>query len=81
LGQIPIAAVELRPDMYADEETLRQHCRATLTPYEVPARVLVVDALPRGAALKVDRRQLLAMLEQLDTETGSRNGNGAEGIS
>uniref|UniRef100_A0A5Q5CK34 AMP-dependent synthetase and ligase n=1 Tax=Mycobacterium sp. (strain JLS) TaxID=164757 RepID=A0A5Q5CK34_MYCSJ len=81
LGQIPIAAVELRPGMYADEETLRQHCRATLTPYEVPARVLVVDALPRGAALKVDRRQLLAMLEQLDTETGSRNGNGAEGIS
>jgi acyl-CoA synthetase (AMP-forming)/AMP-acid ligase II len=65
LGQIPIAAVELRPGASADGETLRQHCRATLTPYEVPARVFVVDELPRGAALKVDRRRLLAMLEEL----------------
>ncbi len=36
-----------------------------MTPYEVPVRIFVVDALPRGAALKVDRRQLLAMLEDL----------------
>jgi acyl-CoA synthetase (AMP-forming)/AMP-acid ligase II len=34
-----------------------------LTPYEVPAHVFVVDELPRGAALKVDRRRLVAMLE------------------
>lgn len=65
LGQIPVAAVELRPGAQVDEEALRQHCRTTLTPYEVPARVFVVEALPRGAALKVDRRQLLAMLEDL----------------
>src|SRR6202000_868331 len=31
--------------------------------YEVPAHVVVVDELPRGAALKVDRRRLVAMLE------------------
>jgi long-chain acyl-CoA synthetase len=36
-----------------------------LTPYEVPARIFVVDALPRGAALKVDRRRLLTMLDEL----------------
>ena len=30
-----------------------------------PARVFVVDELPRGAALKVDRRRLIAMLEDL----------------
>jgi acyl-CoA synthetase (AMP-forming)/AMP-acid ligase II len=65
LGQIPVAAVELRTGAEADGDALRQHCRATLTPYEVPARVFVVDALPRGAALKVDRRRLLAMLEEL----------------
>ncbi|BCO39067.1 o-succinylbenzoate--CoA ligase [Mycobacterium paraintracellulare] len=64
LGQIPIAAVELRPGAAADGEALREHCRATLTPYEVPARVFVVDALPRGAALKVDRRRLIAMLDE-----------------
>jgi long-chain acyl-CoA synthetase len=71
LGQIPVAAVELRTGTHADGDTLRQHCRATLTPYEVPAQVFVVDALPRGAALKVDRRRLLMMLEEL--------GAGAEG--
>jgi long-chain acyl-CoA synthetase len=65
LGQIPVAAVELRTGTEADGDALRQHCRATLTPYEVPARVFVVDALPRGAALKVDRRRLLTMLEEL----------------
>src|ERR1700744_1477253 len=65
LGQIPVAAVELRPGEATDGDALRAHCRTTLTPYEVPARVFVVDALPRGAALKVDRRQLIAMFEDL----------------
>lgn len=65
LGQIPLAAVELRPGAVTDGEALREHCRDTLTPYEVPARVFVVDELPRGAALKVDRRRLVAMLEDL----------------
>jgi long-chain acyl-CoA synthetase len=70
LGQIPVAAVELRTGTEADGDALRQHCRATLTPYEVPARVYVVDALPRGAALKVDRRRLLTMLEELGAGDG-----------
>jgi len=65
LGQIPVAAVELRTGAEVDGDTLRQHCRAVLTPYEVPAQVFVVDELPRGAALKVDRRRLLAMLTDL----------------
>jgi long-chain acyl-CoA synthetase len=65
LGQIPVAAVELRPGVATDGEALREHCRATLTPYEVPARVFVVDELPRGPALKVDRRRLLTMLDEL----------------
>ncbi|MDT5067870.1 MAG: long-chain acyl-CoA synthetase [Mycobacterium sp.] len=65
LGQIPVAAVELRAHAESDGETLRAHCRTMLTPYEVPVRIFVVDELPRGAALKVDRRRLLAMLEDL----------------
>jgi long-chain acyl-CoA synthetase len=65
LGQIPVAAVELRAGAEADGDLLREHCRKMLTPYEVPARVFVVNELPRGAALKVDRRRLLAMLEEL----------------
>jgi long-chain acyl-CoA synthetase len=69
LGQIPVAAVELRPGAAIDGDALREHCRAALTPYEVPARVFVVDELPRGAALKVDRRRLIAMLEDLGLPT------------
>jgi acyl-coenzyme A synthetase/AMP-(fatty) acid ligase len=65
LGQIPVAAVELRAGAEADGDELREHSRTLLTPYEVPARIFVVDALPRGAALKVDRRRLLAMLDEL----------------
>ncbi|OBH12787.1 class I adenylate-forming enzyme family protein [Mycobacterium sp. E1747] len=67
LGQIPIAAVELRPGAHADAETLRAHCRALLAPYEVPAEVHIIDQLPRGAALKVDRRGITTILESLRT--------------
>lgn len=67
LGQVPVAAVELRAGCSASPEELRKHSRAALTAYEVPAHVFVVDALPRGAALKVDRRALVAMLEELRT--------------
>jgi long-chain acyl-CoA synthetase len=65
LGQIPVAAVELRSGAATDGDALREHCRTMLTPYEVPARIFVVDELPRGAALKVDRRRLIAMIEDL----------------
>jgi acyl-coenzyme A synthetase/AMP-(fatty) acid ligase len=65
LGHIPVAAVELRSGTTATGADLRAHCRQTLTPYEVPAEVHIVDALPRGAALKIDRRALLSLLEQL----------------
>lgn len=78
LGQIPVAAAELRPGEQADGDALRQHCRAALTPYEVPAQVFVVDELPRGAALKVDRRRLLAMLANIGAgpaDSQSENAN------
>jgi acyl-CoA synthetase (AMP-forming)/AMP-acid ligase II len=65
LGQIPVAAVELRNGASVTADELRTHCRSQLTPYEVPAEVYIVDELPRGAALKVDRGQLVGMLEEL----------------
>jgi long-chain acyl-CoA synthetase len=62
LGSVPVAAVELRPGASATPDELREYCRSSLTPYEIPAEVYVVDELPRGAALKVDRQRLIAML-------------------
>jgi long-chain acyl-CoA synthetase len=62
LGQVPVAAVELEPGASVTSEELRELCRTALTPYEVPLHVLVLDALPRGASLKVDRTALLALV-------------------
>jgi acyl-CoA synthetase (AMP-forming)/AMP-acid ligase II len=76
LGQLPVAAVELRNGAAVDGEELREYCRSALTPYEVPSRVFVVDELPRGAALKVDRRRLLAMLADLGAGTVQPAGTG-----
>ena len=72
LGQIPVAAVELRDGASLGPEELREHCRESLTSYEVPAEVYIVDELPRGAALKVDRRRLIEMVEQLRTASPAR---------
>jgi len=55
LGQVPVAAVELRPGagpVTADE--LRDGASRLLARYELPARVRVVDALPRTPSGKVD---------------------------
>jgi acyl-CoA synthetase (AMP-forming)/AMP-acid ligase II len=65
LGQVPIAAVELYPQVRAIPDELRNYCRSSLTPYEVPAEVHIVDELPRGAALKVDRQRLISLLQEL----------------
>jgi acyl-CoA synthetase (AMP-forming)/AMP-acid ligase II len=64
LGQVPVAAVELSSGACVTGDELRTHCRTQLTPYEVPTQVFIVDELPRGAALKVDRRRLVEMLEE-----------------
>lgn len=64
LGHVPVAAVELTPGAVTDPSQLAQHCRTSLTPYEVPAQIFIIDELPRGEALKVDRRRLIELLQQ-----------------
>lgn len=65
LGQIPVGAVELRARKTVTAEELRKFCRITLTPYEIPAQIYIVDELPRGASMKIDHRRLVAMLTDL----------------
>lgn len=74
LGHVPVAAVELRDGAAVTAADLREHCRETLTPYEVPSEVYIVDELPRGAALKVDRRRLIDMIEELRTAAPVKSG-------
>lgn len=67
LGQIPVAAVTLRPGAPVPEESeLRDHARRHLASYQVPARIRVVDELPRTPSMKVSLPGVLALFEQGD---------------
>lgn len=60
LGEVPVAAVELEPGApVPGAADLLALCRARLTPYEVPAHILVLDTLPRTPSSKVSRVELL----------------------
>jgi len=64
LGQIPVAAVTPRPGAPVPEESdLRDHARRQLASYQVPARIRVVDRLPRTPSLKVSQPGVLALFD------------------
>jgi len=52
LGEVPVAAVELRTGRSATEAELMAFARDRLTRYQAPAQIKIVAALPRSAALK-----------------------------
>ncbi len=54
LGQIPVAVVELRTGSTLTADDLVAHLEPQLARYELPAHILIVDALPRTASAKVD---------------------------
>lgn len=58
LGQVPAAAIVGQ----VDPEVLRTLVRERLSGYKVPERWIVLDALPRNANGKVDRKALRARL-------------------
>ncbi|MDL9938073.1 AMP-binding protein [Gordonia sp. ABSL1-1] len=67
LGQVPVAVVELVDTATAvDTDELKDFLREHLTPYEVPVVIHAVEALPRSASLKVDRRRLLELVAELE---------------
>jgi long-chain acyl-CoA synthetase len=54
LGEVPVAAVELRPGHAPpSEDELKAFARLSLLAYQVPARIVCTEALPRNASLKV----------------------------
>jgi long-chain acyl-CoA synthetase len=60
LGAVPVAVVELRPGQPVTADDLLAHASTRLARYELPAEVIIVDALPRTPSAKVD---LLAVRE------------------
>jgi long-chain acyl-CoA synthetase len=65
LGQVPVAAVELRPGFAAvDAGELKAFARKHLTPYQVPVMFKVVAALPRTISMKVSRPGVTALFQE-----------------
>jgi long-chain acyl-CoA synthetase len=52
-GEVPHAAVALRPGAAATERDLLAHCRERLARYKVPREIRILPALPRNATGKV----------------------------
>ena len=57
-GELPVAYVALRPGARAGDEELMAHCRANLARYKVPARIRILDALPKTSVAKTDKKTL-----------------------
>ena len=61
-GQIVVAAIVAVAGAAPDPGALRAFCRSRLAGYKTPARVVVVNALPKNAAGKTQRGALVASL-------------------
>jgi len=67
LGQVPVAAVEVRSGAPLTAEELRSWASEWLSGYQVPVEVRIVDQLPRTPSMKVSQHGVHAIL---DTPTG-----------
>ena len=62
LGAVPVAAVELRGgEVTVTPQDLLAHASNSLSRYELPAEIRIVDALPRTASAKVDLAAVSAL--------------------
>lgn len=61
LGEVPVAAVRLRPGAEVTGDDVRVWAEVRMARYKAPRRVLVVDDLPRTGTRKVQRERLLPL--------------------
>ncbi len=67
-GQIPVAAVELRPGAVATAAELQAYAREHLA-LRSPRRVLILAALPRNSQGKIVRREIAALFKPTGSTT------------
>jgi len=63
LGEVPVAAVRLRPGATALPDELIAHVREHLSDYKVPTQVAIVDELPRTGTSKVQKSGLAELFD------------------
>ncbi len=61
-GQVPFAVVRLKPGVELTEDELRAYLSMRLAKYKVPRQIRFADELPRNAAGKLLRRELVKWL-------------------
>jgi long-chain acyl-CoA synthetase len=65
LGAVPVAAVELTSGADVTPDELLAYVRERVSRYQVPAHLVVVDALPRTPSLKVSQPELRKLFEKV----------------
>ena len=65
LGQVPVAAVELVHGGQVTSEDLLTYLRERVSRYQVPARLVIVDELPRTPSLKVSQPGVRKLFEEV----------------
>jgi long-chain acyl-CoA synthetase len=61
LGTKPVALAVPKNGTFSEKQLLA-HCNRRLAKYEIPSAVMLVDALPKNAAGKIDRQECLKLL-------------------
>jgi O-succinylbenzoic acid--CoA ligase len=61
-GKVPIAFIKVSDDFDLSEDDIIKFCKTRLAKYKVPKQVYVVNELPRNAAKKLLRRELLQLI-------------------
>lgn len=64
LGQVPVAAVELKPGRKVSGDELVAFAKQQLVAYQVPARIAILAALPRTESMKIDLGALGAQMSK-----------------
>ena len=62
-GQVPIAFVAVRYKDAQLEELLHNHCINHLAFYKLPRKIVCLDDLPMNATGKIDKKQLIRLLD------------------
>ena len=62
-GEVPHAAVALRPGASVSDQELRAYCRERLARYKVPRSILMMAALPRNATGKIRKERIRQSIE------------------
>ncbi len=66
-GEVPIAFVVPKDGCFLEPKEVLEYLKTKLANYKVPARVIILDDLPKNALRKVQKDRLISMVTSFDT--------------